>query len=82
MSDLTSLERDNHSRGHDLRLVLHQVRYEQIAFWVNRVGAIFTVGFSVLFLVLLGATDGTDKISSLHNITLTSSTCPVSLPTA
>jgi ABC-2 type transport system permease protein len=50
--------------------VLHQVRYEQNAFWINKVGAIFTIGFSVLFLVMLGATDGKQTISYLGNITL------------
>jgi ABC-2 type transport system permease protein len=56
----------------NLRLVAHQVRYEQIAFWVNRVGAAFTVGFSVVFLVMLGASAGNQKISSLGGIRLVS----------
>ena len=54
----------------DVRLVAHQVRYEQLAFWLNRVGAIFTVGFSVVFLVLLGASAGSSRISFLGNIKL------------
>lgn len=54
----------------DARLVAHQVRYEQLAFWVNRVGAIFTVGFSVVFLVLLGASAGNSRIGFLGNIKL------------
>ncbi len=54
----------------DFGLVAHQVRYEQLAFWVNRVGAIFTVGFSVVFLVLLGASAGQSRISYLGNIKL------------
>ena len=54
----------------DLGLVAHQVRYEQLAFWVNRVGAIFTVGFSVVFLVLLGASAGQSRISYYGNIKL------------
>jgi ABC-2 type transport system permease protein len=41
-----------------------------LAFWVNRVGAIFTVGFSVVFLVLLGASAGNSRISYLGNIRL------------
>ena len=57
------------ARG-DLRLVAHQVRYEQLSFWVNRVGAVFTVGFSVVFLVLLGASAGQSKISYLGGIKL------------
>jgi ABC-2 type transport system permease protein len=54
----------------DVGLVAHQVRYEQLAFWVNRVGAIFTVGFSVVFLVLLGASAGNQRINYLGNIKL------------
>ncbi|MHB1088873.1 MAG: ABC transporter permease [Acidimicrobiales bacterium] len=52
------------------RLLWHQVKYEQMAFWLNRVGALFTVGFSVLFLVMLGASAGNAKISYLDNIRL------------
>lgn len=56
--------------GSTLRLVAHQVRYEQLSFWLNRVGAIFTVGFSVLFLVMMGATAGQSRVSYLGNIKL------------
>ncbi len=52
------------------RLVAHQVRYEQLAFWLNRVGAVFTVGFSVLFLVMMGASAGQSRVSYLGNIKL------------
>jgi ABC-2 type transport system permease protein len=52
------------------RLVAHQVRYEQLAFWLNRVGAIFTVGFSVLFLVMMGASAGQSRVSYLGNVKL------------
>jgi ABC-2 type transport system permease protein len=55
---------------HDVRLVLHQVKYEQLAFWLNRVGAVFTVGFSVVFLVMLGASAGNQKVPSLGDIRL------------
>ena len=41
--------------AHDLYLVGRQVHYEQLAFWRNPFGAIFTVGFSVVFLLLLAA---------------------------
>jgi ABC-2 type transport system permease protein len=54
----------------DVGLVAHLVRYEQLSFWVNRVGAAFTVGFSVIFLVLLGATAGNSRIKYLGNIKL------------
>jgi ABC-2 type transport system permease protein len=54
----------------DIRLVSHQVHYEQLAFWLNRIGAIFTVVFSVLFLVMLGASAGQSRVSSLGNVKL------------
>jgi len=61
--------RRNHTWRGDLRLVVHQVRYEQKAFWINKTGAMFTIGFSVIFLVMLGATNGHQTISYLGNIT-------------
>jgi ABC-2 type transport system permease protein len=54
----------------DGQMVGRQVRYEQIAFWRNRVGAIFTVGFSVVFVVLLGTSAGSSRVSYLGNIRL------------
>jgi ABC-2 type transport system permease protein len=54
----------------DLKLVARQVHYEQLSFWLNPIGAAFTVGFSVIFLVLLGASAGNSRISFLGNIRL------------
>jgi ABC-2 type transport system permease protein len=54
----------------ELRLVARQVGYEQLTFWLNPVGAIFTVGFSLLFLVMLGASAGNSRVDYLHNIRL------------
>jgi ABC-2 type transport system permease protein len=54
----------------DLRLIGRQVRYEQLSFWLNPVGAVFTVGFSLVFLILLGAVAGSSRVSSLGNIKL------------
>jgi ABC-2 type transport system permease protein len=54
----------------DLRMVARQVRYEQLTFWLNPLAAIFTVGFSVVFLVLLGASAGSSRIHFLGNIKL------------
>ncbi len=54
----------------DLRLVAWQVRYEQLSFWLNPIGAIFTVGFSLLFLVMLSASAGSSRVSYLHNVKL------------
>lgn len=50
----------------DGRLVWRQLYYEQIGFWRNRFGAVFTVIFSVLFLVLLAASGADKKIAFLH----------------
>jgi ABC-2 type transport system permease protein len=54
----------------DLNLVLRQVRYEQLSFWLNPIGALFTIVFSVVFLVLLAATTGHVTVSSYGNIRL------------
>ena len=47
----------------DLRLVARQIYYEQLNFWLNPIGAIFTVGFSIVFLILVGSTAGTQRSS-------------------
>jgi ABC-2 type transport system permease protein len=49
-------------------MTLRQVHYELLSFWRNPVGSVFTVGFSVLFLVLLGASAGDSRISYLGGI--------------
>ena len=54
----------------DLRMVGRQVGYEQLSFWLNPLAAIFTVGFSVVFLVLLGASAGSSRVHFLGNIKL------------
>jgi ABC-2 type transport system permease protein len=52
----------------DVRLVGRQLYYEQLGFWRNPIGAGFTVGFSVVFLVLLSAAAGNSRIDILGNI--------------
>jgi ABC-2 type transport system permease protein len=52
----------------DLRLVGRQIYYEQLSFWLNPIAAVFTVGFSVVFLVLLGATGGKSHVGFLGGI--------------
>ena len=42
----------------DVKMVLRQVRYEQLSFWLNPIGAFFTLGFSTIFLVMLSAIAG------------------------
>lgn len=46
----------------DLKLVWLQLRYEQLSFWLNPIGAGFTIVFSTVFLVLLGSTAGNTAI--------------------
>ena len=70
MKDGTATETLTPRRLKDMGLIAHMVRYEQLSFWVNRIGAAFTVGFSVVFLVLLGASAGNSRISYLGNIKL------------
>lgn len=52
----------------DLRLVGRQLYYEQLGFWRNPVGAVFTVGFSVVFLVLLGSAAGHSRSAALGGL--------------
>lgn len=54
----------------DLKMVGRQVRYEQLSFWLNPFGALFTVGFSLVFLLLLGASQGNSRIGFYGNIRL------------
>ncbi len=54
----------------DVKLVLRQTRYEQLSFWLNPIGAAFTVGFSLVFLILLGASAGNSRISFYGDIKL------------
>ncbi|HVC15421.1 MAG TPA: ABC transporter permease [Acidimicrobiales bacterium] len=42
-----------------------QLYYEQLSFWRNPFGAFFTVGFSLIFLVLLAASGGATKVTFL-----------------
>ena len=55
----------------DVKLVGRQVWYEQLSFWLNPIGAVFTVGFSLVFLLLLGATAGNSRSAIYGNIKLT-----------
>ncbi len=56
-----------HRRG-SLRMVGRQVYYEQLGFWLNPIGAVFTVGFSVVFLALMGAAAGDARVPFLPGI--------------
>ena len=49
----------------DVPLVARQVRFEQLSFWLNPIGAVLTIGFSVVFIVIFLSTAGhtTDNAS-------------------
>jgi ABC-2 type transport system permease protein len=55
---------------HDLRLVARQVRFEQLSFWLNPVGALLTIGFSVVFIVIFESTAGHSTVNFLKHINL------------
>jgi len=61
---------NRHGGRSNLRLVLHELRYEQLSFCLNRLGAIFTIGFSVVYLVTVGALTTGQRVPSLDNIEL------------
>jgi ABC-2 type transport system permease protein len=48
----------------DIRMVLRQLHYEQLSFWLNPLAAFFTIGFSTIFLVMLGAIAGHTTVGS------------------
>jgi ABC-2 type transport system permease protein len=54
-----------HEASRNLRLVGRYIYYEQLSFWLNPIGAVFSVGFSVVFLTLLAIAGGTSKVSYL-----------------
>jgi ABC-2 type transport system permease protein len=49
-----------------MRVLLHQLRFEQLIFWRNREAAFFTFFLPVIFFVLFGAIYGNDVIKSEH----------------
>ncbi len=51
-----------------VRKLLLQIRDEQRAFWRNVPAAVFTVGFTLLFLILFSALEGNTRIENLHNV--------------
>ena len=54
----------------DVPLVARQVRFEQLSFWLNPIGAVLTVGFSVVFIVIFLSTSGHSKVGYLAHINL------------
>jgi len=54
----------------DLRLIGWQVRFEQLSFWLNPIGAIFTIGFSTVFLLIFESTAGRSTVRALGDLRL------------
>jgi ABC-2 type transport system permease protein len=54
-------------RRHSLRLVAHQIMYEQLSFWRNPQSAIFTFLFPVVFVAVIGALLGGAGKSSYYD---------------
>jgi len=55
-------------RPSEIRLVASEVGFEQKAFWRNPFAAAFSVGFSVVFLLLLGLSGNSGHIDFLGNV--------------
>jgi ABC-2 type transport system permease protein len=54
----------------DVPLVARQVRFEQLSFWLNPIGAVLTIGFSVVFIVIFLSTSGHSTVGYLAHINL------------
>ena len=54
----------------DLKLIGRQVHYEQLSFWLNPIGAILTIGFSTVFLLIFESTAGNSTVKALGGIKL------------
>jgi ABC-2 type transport system permease protein len=52
----------------DIKQIFRQTRYEQLAFWLNPIGAFFTIGFSTIFLLIMESSSGHQHIASLGSI--------------
>jgi ABC-2 type transport system permease protein len=54
----------------DVPLVGRQVYFEQLTFWLNPVGALLTIGFSVVFVVIFLSTSNHSTVGYLAHINL------------
>jgi ABC-2 type transport system permease protein len=50
------------ARPGDLRVALHQVGYEQKAYWRNPMAAVFTFAFPIIFLIVVGTSAGSSQV--------------------
>jgi ABC-2 type transport system permease protein len=55
------------ARQNTVRLLVHQVKYEQLSFWRNPQSAVFTFVFPVIFVVIMGALFGGISKNSYFN---------------
>ena len=68
MSAIATARAARRTPSTEVRLAARQVYYEQLSFWRNPLSAVFTVGFSIVFLVLLAATVGNQRASPLGGV--------------
>jgi ABC-2 type transport system permease protein len=54
----------------DFPLVARQVRFEQLSFWLNPIGALITIGFSLVFVVIFESTSRHSTVPYLKHINL------------
>jgi ABC-2 type transport system permease protein len=54
----------------DVPLVGRQVYFEQLSFWLNPIGALITIGFSVVFIVIFESTSRHSTVGFLAHINL------------
>jgi ABC-2 type transport system permease protein len=54
----------------DVPLVGRQVYFEQLSFWLNPIGALITIGFSVVFILIFESTSGHTTVRDLPHINL------------
>ena len=66
----------------DLPLVARQVRFEQLSFWLNPIGAVLTIAFSVVFIVIFLSTSGHSTVTPPWTSTSATTTSRLLPPTA
>ena len=67
MTTAAAIARPPAQRQNTMRLLVHQVTYEQLSFWRNPQSAVFTFVFPVVFVVIMGALFGGVSKNSYFN---------------
>ena len=67
MTTAAAIARPPAQRQNTMRLLVHQVKYEQLSFWRNPQSAVFTFVFPVVFVVIMGALFGGVSKNSYFN---------------